>query len=69
MKRCTNGASDDFLAALFREKNWGGQGHLCGFGRHYEALTGLPVPVPAGGAGETARDAFLNLLAFSTLGT
>jgi len=37
------------------------------FGRLYQSLTGLPVR--AGGAGEAARNAFLYLLAFSTLGT
>ena len=63
------GASDDFLVALLREKGWAAKDIYAAFGRHYEALTGLPVPVRAGGAGESARDAFLYLLAFSTLGT
>lgn len=63
------GASDDFLAALLREKGWPAKDIYAAFARHYEALTGIPVPVRAGGAGENARDAFLYLLAFSTLGT
>jgi hypothetical protein len=39
------------------------------FGRHDQGLTGLPVPVRPGTNGEAARDAFLYLLAYSTLGT
>ncbi|MGA2592106.1 MAG: DUF5671 domain-containing protein [Bryobacteraceae bacterium] len=63
------GASDDFLVNLLREQGWAAKDIYAAFGRYYESLTGLPVPVRAGGAGEAARDAFLYLLAFSTLGT
>jgi len=63
------GAADDFLAALFRENGWGAKDIYAAFGRYYQGLTGLPVPVRTGRAGEAARDAFLYLLAFSTLGT
>ena len=63
------GAADDFLANLLRERGWAAEDIYAAFGRYYQGLTGLPVPVRAGGAGETARDAFLYLLAFSTLAT
>ncbi|MGO4886097.1 MAG: DUF5671 domain-containing protein [Bryobacteraceae bacterium] len=63
------GAADGFLADLLREQGWAADDIYAAFGRYYQSLTGLPVPVRAGGAGEAARDAFLYLLAFSTLGT
>ncbi len=65
----SKGISDDFLAGLLREHGWPGKDVYAAFGRYYENLTGLPVPVRAGGPGEAARDAFLYLLAFSTLST
>jgi hypothetical protein len=63
------GASDDFLLGLLREQGWPAKDIYAAFARYYESLTGLPVPARAGGAGEAARDAFLYLLAFSTLAT
>ena len=63
------GASDDCLAGLLRDQGWAGKDIYGAFRRYYEGLTGLPVPVRAGGAGEAARDAFLYLLTFSTLAT
>jgi hypothetical protein len=63
------GASDDFLVDLFREQGWAAKDIYAAFGRYYQSLTGLAVPVRAGGAGEAARDAFLYMLAFSTLAT
>jgi membrane protein YqaA with SNARE-associated domain len=63
------GATDDFLVDLLREQGWAAKDIYAAFGRYYQSLTGLPVPVRAGGAGEAARDAFLYLLAFSTLAT
>jgi hypothetical protein len=63
------GAADDFLADLLRQQGWAAEDIYAAFGRYYQGLTGLPVPVRAGGAGEAARDAFLYLLAFSTLAT
>jgi hypothetical protein len=65
----TKGAADDFLVNLLREQGWAAKDIYAAFGRYYQSLTGLPVPARAGGAGEAARDAFLYLLAFSTLGT
>jgi len=63
------GAPDDFLVGFLREQGWPVKDIYAAFARYYESLTGLPVPVRAGGAGEAARDAFLYLLAFSTLAT
>jgi hypothetical protein len=63
------GAADDFLADLLRQQGWAAEDIYAAFGRYYQGLTGLPVPVRSGGAGEAARDAFLYLLAFSTLAT
>jgi len=63
------GAADDFLVNLLREQGWAAKDIYAALGRYYQSLTGLPVPVRAGGAGEAARDAFLYLLAFSTLAT
>ncbi len=65
----TRGAADDFLVDMLREQGWAAKDIYAAFGRYYQNLTGLPVPVRAGGAGEAARDAFLYLLAFSTLAT
>jgi hypothetical protein len=65
----TKGAADDLLVNLLREQGWAAKDIYAAFGRYYQSLTGLPVPVRAGGAGEAARDAFLYLLAFSTLAT
>ena len=63
------GAADDFLVNLLREQGWAAKDIYAALGRYYQSLTGLPVPVRAGGAGEAARDAFLYLLALSTLAT
>lgn len=63
------GASDSFAADLLRQQGWAAKDIYAAFGRHYQNLTGVPVPERPGGAGEAARDAFLYLLSFSTLGT
>src|ERR1035438_127858 len=65
----TKRAADDFLVNLLREQGWAAKDIYAALGRYYQSLTGLPVPVRAEGAGEAARDAFLYLLAFSTLAT
>jgi len=51
------------------KQGWAAKDIYAALGRYYQSLTGLPVPVRAEGAGEAARDAFLYLLAFSTLAT
>jgi hypothetical protein len=63
------GASDEFMVNLLREEGWAAKDIYAAFARRYEALTGLAVPARGSGAGEGARDAFLYLLAFSTLAT
>lgn len=62
------GASDEFVYRLLRSYGWSQQEVESGFAQVYENLTGLPVPVPAGRLSGAARDAFLYLLSFATLG-
>lgn len=62
------GASDEFLYQLLRSRGWSQQEVELGFTQVYENLTGLPVPMPAGRLSGSARDAFLYLLSFVTLG-
>lgn len=63
-----NGASDAFIYQLLRSHGWSQQEVESGFAQVYEHLTGLPVPVPSGRLSGSARDAFLYLLSFATLG-
>jgi membrane protein YqaA with SNARE-associated domain len=65
----SKGASDEFLVNLLREEGWAAKEIYAAFRRHYESLTGLALPARGEGAGESARDAFLYLLAFFTLAT
>jgi hypothetical protein len=65
----SKGASDEFMVSLLREGGWAAKDIYAAFARLYEGLTGLAVPERGAGAGEGARDAFLHLLAFSTLAT
>lgn len=62
------GASDESLAALLMRRGWPAGDVYRALGKHWEAVTGLAVPERKG-SGESARDAFLYLLSFSTLGT
>ncbi len=62
------GASDPFIVDLLREHGWSARDVYAAMGRRYAALTGLAVPERGGGAAG-ARDAFLYLLTFFTLGT
>lgn len=62
------GASDEFLSQLLRSYGWPQREIERAFFELYERLTEQPIPAPSGGAGESARDAFVYLLAFSTLG-
>lgn len=62
------GASDEFIYQLLRSRGWSQQEVESGFAQVYENLTGLPLPVPAGRLSGSARDAFLYLLSFVTLG-
>lgn len=65
----SKGAADSFLFDLLRQEGWAAKDLYAAFARYYENLTGLALPARAGGPAEAARDAFLYLLAFSTLGT
>ena len=61
------GASDEFLVALLRQNGWTEKRIYQAFSAWYEARTGKAVP-SGGGRIEAAKDAFLYLLAFMTLG-
>ena len=62
------GAGDDFLAALLTRRGWPAEDVYRALGEWWERSTGIAVPARPGAA-ENARDAFLYLLAFSTLAT
>jgi hypothetical protein len=62
------GASDEFLAALLTRRGWPADDVYSALGVYWESATGLAIP-SRGEAGESARDAFLYLLSFSTLAT
>jgi hypothetical protein len=64
----SKGATDEFLAALLTRRGWPAADVYTALGKYWEASTGLAIPERAG-AGESARDAFLYLLSFSTLAT
>jgi len=61
------GASDEFAVALLRQNGWSERRIYQALGGWYEARTGKTVP-GGGGRIEAAKDAFLYLLAFITLG-
>ena len=62
------GASDDLLAALLTRRGWPADDVYSALGSYWESVTGVAIP-SRGAAGESARDAFLYLLSFATLGT
>src|SRR6266568_8681063 len=62
------GANDEFLAALLTRRGWPAGDVYSSLGQYWERSTGLDIP-ERGGAGESARDAFLYLLSFATLAT
>ncbi|NEP18496.1 MAG: hypothetical protein F6J97_16605 [Leptolyngbya sp. SIO4C1] len=61
------GTSDEFISKLLRSFGWPQREIERAFYDVYERLLGRPIPAPAGGAGEAARDAFIYLLSFLTL--
>jgi hypothetical protein len=63
------GASDEFLVSMLREQGWPAKEIYAALRRRYESVTGLALPAHGGGAGESARDAFLYLLVYATLAT
>src|SRR5688572_2469721 len=62
------GASDRLLTDLLKTGGWSDKEIFAAFREYYEQTTGIPVPVRRV-AGESARDAFLYLIAFATLAT
>src|SRR5713226_5506044 len=64
----SKGATDEFLAALLTRRGWPAGDVYSALGQYWEQATGLTIP-ERGGAGESARDAFLYLLSFATLAT
>lgn len=62
------GASDRFLSDLLKSSGWADKKIFSAFRQYYEEATGLALPVRRE-SGESARDAFFYLIAFSTLAT
>lgn len=62
------GASDEFLVDLLKSGGWPEKNIFSAFREYYEGRTGVALPA-RGSAGESAKEAFLHLLAFSTLAT
>ena len=63
----SQGASDEFVVALLRQNGWSEKRVYQAFSKYYETRTGRTAP-NGGGRIEAAKDAFLYLLAFLTLG-
>lgn len=61
------GASDEFVVGLLKQKGWSEKRILQAFTAYYEARTGKAIP-DHGGSIEAAKDAFFYLLTFLTLG-
>jgi hypothetical protein len=63
------GASDDLVADLLERRGWTRKEIHAAFAAVYERLAGMPMPARGARSLEAARDAFLYLLSFGTLGT
>ena len=61
------GASDQVVVELLRHEGWSDKEIYAALGAYYERRTGIAVPARKI-SHETARDAFLYLLSFFTLG-
>lgn len=62
------GASDEVLVGILKGRGWTEEAIYRTLGARYENLSGLAIPQPRQST-TSAKDAFLYLLAFSTLGT
>jgi hypothetical protein len=62
------GATDEFLVAMLRDKGWPAKNVYAVLAQQYSEQTGVLLPEPPGRL-ESAREAFFHLLAFATLGT
>jgi hypothetical protein len=60
------GATDEFLFAMLRDKGWPAKDIYAVFAQQYAEQTGIVLPEPPGRL-EAAREAFFHLLAFVTL--
>ncbi len=61
------GASDESLTALLVRRGWPAQDIYTALGEYWAYVTGVAVPERSGSNSESSREAFLYLLAFSTL--
>jgi hypothetical protein len=61
-------ASDEFLAAMLERNGWPRREIYGAFGAYYSQATGMATPRRGSGFADSARDAFLFLLSFGTLG-
>lgn len=64
----SQGASDEFLVQLMKQRGWPEPGIYEALGRLYAESTGISLPEPKRNL-ESAREAFYHLLAFGTLAT
>lgn len=62
-----HGIADEFLATLLRRNGWSEQRIYGAFSQYYAGVVGVALP-RGGGSAENARDAFLYLINFITLG-
>ncbi|MFH1575313.1 MAG: DUF5671 domain-containing protein [Acidobacteriota bacterium] len=62
------GASDEVVLRLLALKGWPEKQIHQGLGEYYERTIGIAAPARGGGGGAEARDAFLYLVSFTTLG-
>jgi len=67
-KARTQGATDSVLVGLLKGRGWREEEIYAVLARHYEEQTGAEIPKPLRST-TAAKDAFLYLLAFSTLAT
>lgn len=65
----SKGASDEFLVSFLTRRGWPQEDVYAALGGYWEKITGFSVPGRPAAGGESARDAFLYLLSFSTLAT
>ncbi|MBU6229647.1 MAG: hypothetical protein KGQ93_08125 [Cyanobacteria bacterium REEB459] len=63
----SRGCDDDFISKMLRQYGWPQRQVDRAFIQVYEGLTGCSIPTPAGSSAGMSRDAFLYLLAFTTL--
>ena len=65
----SKGASEESVSRILQDAGWSLRGVARILRSVYEEKTGLATPAPGVSRGESAKDAFYHLLAFSTLAT